>query len=124
MPCSSCKQVKEIPATSGLVYSLAPETRFVTDSRDNTYPISRSLITRPHSPKRGWNVVFWINGQAHPIKGGSPAHIFKSTKTLFDLNAVPYTEVALWFNLNLQWLERAIEKYQNVKYSDLIKLAQ
>lgn len=124
MSCTGCSQVKEIsPVQSGLIYELAPGVTTVEDKRGNLYQIRRPLITRPHSPKRGWSVVFQINGQKHELTGSDPVRIFAAAQSLFDLNAVEYTDLNLWFNLNLQWLERAIEKYQNVTYADLIKLA-
>lgn len=124
MPCSSCKEVKIIPVESGLTHQLVPGVIAVEDKRGHSYQIARPLITRPHSPKRGWNVVFHINGQEHVITDASPVKIFQKSKALFDLNAIPYTDLNLWFNLNLQWLERAIVKYQNITYTDLIRLAQ
>lgn len=96
----------------------------VQDKRGDNHRINRPLITRPHVPKRGWAVVFWINGQEHTLTGNDPVRIFAAAQSLFNLNSVPYTDLNLWFNLNLQWLERAIVKYQNVTYNDLIKLAQ
>ena len=124
MPCNTCNQVKDIPDTSGLLYTLAPGVSTVVGLRDNHYSIGRSLITRPHVPRGSWRVTFWVNGQEHNITAANPGMVFSKVKELFDLNAVPYTALNLWFNLNLQWLERAIEKYQNVTYNDLIKLAQ
>ena len=92
--------------------------------RDTSYPINKSLIARPHTPRGSWRVTFWVNGQEHNITAADPGRVYATVKNLFDLNAVPYTTLNLWFNLNLQWLERAIEKYQHVTYEDLIKLAQ
>ncbi len=124
MSCSTCKQVKPIPEISGLTHTLVPGVYTVTDKRGDEFQIKRPLITRPHQPRRGWGVVFWINGQEHKLISSDPVTIFKQSKALFDLNSVPYTDLNLWFNLNLQWLERAIEKYQNVTYHDLLQLAQ
>lgn len=124
MACNNCDKVKNSPTHSGLLYSLAPGVTTVQDKRGDTYQINRPLITRPHVPKRGWGVVFWINGQEHKIAGNEPLKIFAAAQYLFGLNSIEYTNLNLWFNLNLQWLDRAIVKYQNVTHSDLIKLAQ
>lgn len=124
MPCDNCNEVKVIPVTSGLTYSLAPGVTTVLGLRDTPYSISRSLIARPHVPRGSWRVVFWVNGQEHNITATDPGRVFSTVKNLFLLNTIEFTDLNLWFNLNLQWLERAIEKYQNVKYEDLIKLAQ
>jgi hypothetical protein len=124
MACSTCKRVKiEAPTvSSGLPYSLVPGVTTVAGRDGRHYSIKTCLIPPMRQPRGGWFATFKIKGQNHRFVGHH-REIFLQVKRLFDLNEVPYTDLELWFNLNLQWLERAVERYQKVRYADLFALA-
>lgn len=124
MACSTCKKVKiEVPPVeSGLPYSVAGGSRFVTGAQGRRYPIQYCLIPPTRQPRNGWEVEFTVHGQVHKING-TPHEIFREAKRLLDLNQIKYTSLDLWFNLNLQWTARAVDRYQKVRHSDLMAIA-
>jgi hypothetical protein len=124
MACSLCKKVKvESPTVkSGLPFSLASGITTVAGSDGRHYAIQTCLIPPMRQPRNGWSATFYIKGQKHTLHA-RPRDLFVQFKRLFDLNEVTYTDLELWFNLNLQWLEHSVERYQKVRYKDLFKLA-
>jgi len=123
MACPTCKKVKvQAPMESGLPFTVLGGSLRVTGKDGRRYPIQTNLIAPMREPLHGWKVDFKIKGQSHTFDG-NPTDIFRQAKRLFDLNEVKHTSLDLWFNLNLQWLSRSVEKYQKVRYSDLLALA-
>jgi len=124
MSCSTCKKVKVIePDKSGLQYTLVPNIRSLMGRDGKLYPINASLIPRLRSPIGGWGVELYIHGQHTTINGSRAAEIFLNSKAILDLNEISYTDPNLWFNLNIQWVSRAIDKYQHVKLDQLLEIA-
>jgi hypothetical protein len=95
----------------------------VTGKDGRRYPIQTNLVAPMHEPHGGWGVDLKIKSQLHHIDGKGPQDVFYQVKRLFDLNAVPHTNLDLWFNLNLQWVFTAVEKYQKVLHRNLLDLA-
>lgn len=125
MACNGCSKIKQYdPEKSGLQYSLAYGVTTVEGRSGKVYPIASNLITKPHTPRGGWSVVLWIHGQRTVINGLSARDVFYNTKKLLELNSFEYTDLEIWFNLNIQWLENAVNKYQNVVLESLLNLAQ
>lgn len=124
MPCKTCQKVKENPilVQSGLPYSLSTGITTVYGRDGKHYAIKSCLIPAMQQPKGGWGVVFYVKGQKHEING-KPREIFLKVKQLFDLNEILYSDLEIWLNLNIQWTERAVERYQKVRHSDLLKIA-
>lgn len=122
MACKNCNKVTEKSDRSGLQYSLALGTTTVEGKNGKIYPINTPLIPKMRRPTGGWQVQIYIKGQKMSITG-TPTAIFLKVKQLFDLNEIEYTDLQLWFNLNLQWVKKAVERYQLVRYKTLIALA-
>jgi len=87
------------------------------------YPIKSCLVPTPHRPHGGWKLKFQINGQGATVDGPSAKSAVMQAESLFRLNEIPYSLLDLWFNANIQWIERAVDRYQRVKVADLLLLA-
>lgn len=124
MACTTCDKVTIIePGKHGLQYSLAPGQSTVTARGGKTFPIISCMIPRPHQPRGGWRVVIFIHGQKTEITASTYAGVAIDAKALLDLNEIKYTIADLWMNLNIQWIEHAIERYQTVKLQDLLYIS-
>jgi hypothetical protein len=124
MACPTCKKVKvQAPMESGLPFTVLGGALRVTGKDGRRYPIQTNLVAPMREPLQGWKVDFKIKGQDHMIAAANAHQAFTETKRLFTLNDVKHTTLDLWFNLNLQWLLRSIEKYQKVRHQDLAQLA-
>lgn len=124
MACDGCTKQngKPFATASGLPYRLVSSSNMVTGKQGRRYPIGTCLIPPSRRPREGWSVEFYIHGQPHVIDG-VPRSIYRETQRLFELNDVPYDNLELWFNLNLQWLSSAVDKYQKVTFDQLFALA-
>lgn len=123
MACSACQKVKMPTMESDLPYTVLNGVLRVMGKDGRRYLIQTSLIPPMREPKGGWYADFEINGQLHHITKSGPTAVFNEVKRLFNLNNVKYTDLDLWFNLNLQWTKRAVDRYQIVRYSDLLNIA-
>lgn len=123
MPCSSCKDVIILdPDDSGLDYTTSIAT--VTGIDGQYHSIQSCLIPTHHRPKRGWKLNFNINGQAAVVNGNTPKEAVYQAEQLFKINNVPFTTLNLWFNANIQWLQRSVERNQRVRLSALMGIAE
>lgn len=124
MACPTCKKVKlPAPMESGLPVTVLGGVLRVTGSDGRRYPIQTSLIAPMREPRGGWSVEFKVKNQLHLFDGPSPRAVFLEVKRVFDLNGIKHTALDLWFNLNLQWVSRAVERYQKVRHQDLLSIA-
>jgi hypothetical protein len=124
MACSACSKIKNIsPVESGLPFIVNGNRLYVSGKDGKKYPIQGSLVVTTMEPRGGWFVDFKINGQSHHFSEVSPQATYNEVRRLLDLNEVFYTTLNLWFNLNLQWLSRAVDKYQKVTYASLAELS-
>jgi hypothetical protein len=57
------------------------------------------------------------------VSKAKPALVANEVANLLDLNEILYTPEQLWLNLNIQWVGRAVEKYQTVKLQDLLAIS-
>jgi hypothetical protein len=125
MSCGSCNKVEPYePDKSGLQYLLVYGTTALEGRSGKSYPIKGSLITRPHTPRGGWSVHFYIFGQRTVVDGRNPREVFLKSKELLELNSFQYTDLEIWFNLNIQWLEKAVNKYQDIRLEEILSKAQ
>ncbi len=122
MPCSSCKDVILLdPDESGLDYTTSVSVVRGVDNKE--YSIQSCLVMSPHRPKRGWRLEFNINGQQASVTGNSGKEAVYQAEQLFKINNVPFTPLNLWFNANIQWIQRCFERNQRVKLSALLEVA-
>jgi hypothetical protein len=110
------------PEISGLQYSLREGVTKVEGRYGKLYPINSPLIPAPHTPRGGWGVVFYMHGQGTRVNGATAQLVFQRAYDFFVLNNTVVIPIDLWFNLNIQWVEQAIEKYQNVSLESLLEL--
>lgn len=124
MPCNTCRHVDPIePHKHGLQYSFAQHVTTVEGKDGRFYKLFEPLIPRPHRPRGGWSAVVVIHGQKSTITGMTAGEVFVNAERLLSLNEVLYTRPQLWLNLNIQWVERAIEKYQKVRLESLLAIS-
>jgi hypothetical protein len=65
-----------------------------------------------------------LMGQEHLIRGSNPYDVAAEAARLLTLNEILYTPTQLWLNLNIQWVGRAVEKYQVIKLTDLLAISR
>lgn len=124
MSCSTCKKVVVVePGKHGLQYSVVPDVTTVEGKMGRRYAINTPLIPRPHSPRGGWSVTLYLHGQATVITGASASAVFIAASDFLVLNEISHTLLDLWFNLNIQWVTNAIDKYQQVPLASLLDVA-
>lgn len=80
----------------------------------------KALVRRPHKPRGGWGVVIPIKGQQQSIDGMNPNEVFGKARNLIRLNGMRVNENNLWFNLNIQWLQKCLPKYREVPLDELL----
>lgn len=118
MACSTCNKV------SSMNFAVTNNAKFVTGRDGNSYPINSCLVARSRVPRSGWGVVFTINEQTVRVGGPTSASVYRSSKELFEKNDIVITEDELWLNLNIQWLERAVDKHQQVTLAELLRVSE
>jgi hypothetical protein len=75
------------------------------------------------APRGGWHFILYVKGHEFRIKKSKPHDVAAEVSRLLDLNEILYTQTQLWLNLNIQWVGRAVEKYQVVKLPDLLAIS-
>lgn len=78
----------------------------------------------PNQPTRGWTVSLPLKGSYQTVTGSNPRQVAYNASELYKLNGFQVDKNSLWFNLNLQWLERTPKKYRLRDLSYLMALAQ
>jgi len=122
MSCTTCKKIIDLSAPE-MDFDYTTRTKSILGRDGATYKITSSLVAVGHRPRGGWGVTVRINGQTHTVNADSPREAFTSVQRLAETNALRISVLNLWFNLNLQWLQRSVEKYQTVRFADLLAVA-
>lgn len=78
----------------------------VTDLNGRVHSLDQSLVHPQVRPRRGWDVVLVINGSVTRVTGQSPKAVFLAAKRALSINQAEFTDIDLWLNLNIQWLDR------------------
>ncbi len=114
MSCNSCLKVEPIdPLKHGLQYNVA----------EGAVSLAVPAIPPMRRPRGGWAVEIYIHGQKSTVAGINARDVAYNVGQLLELNEVLYTLPQLWLNLNIQWVERAVEKYQKVSLDELLNIA-
>lgn len=121
MACDSCN--KSAPVTPAATMSYSATASSVVGKDGVRYPITRTLVPAGRKPVGGWKVSMVVNGQLIEADGASGEAVHAEAVRLFQLNGLTFSDLDLWLNLNIQWLTRAVEKYQVVRLSDLMTAA-
>jgi len=121
MSCNVCKKIKEPidPNNHGLQYSFSGDEVITIQG----FSLLSPLFPPARAPRRGWFFDLYIKGQRITISKPNPRAVALEVMRLLKLNEILYTQPQLWLNLNIQWVARAIEKYQSVKIDDLLAIA-
>lgn len=117
MACGNCKKVLDpsIPFA---------ELDYTTTARTvGPHNIKEILIRIPNKPRGGWSVVLPLKGSPQKIQGNNAYEVASSAEKLFKLNGFYLDETVLWFNMNIQWLQRTMHKYHLVPLAQLLELA-
>lgn len=121
MACDSCN--KSEPATPAAAMTYAATASSVVGKDGVRYQINKSLIPAGRKPTGGWKVSLLVNGQFVTADGGSAEAVHAEAARLLKLNGAVYSDLDLWLNLNIQWLQRLAEKFQVVRERDLMSVA-
>jgi hypothetical protein len=116
MSCA-CNKIIE-PNQNGLQYSLIGDTQFVKG-----YDLMTPLLPPMKAPRGGWKFLLYLRGYEIRIAKNRPYEVAAEVARLLALNEILYTPEQLWLNLNIQWVGRAVEKYQKVKLQDLLAIS-
>jgi hypothetical protein len=122
MPCDTCNSsgAAAKPAAA-MIYSATASS---VVGRDGVrHSIAKPLIPAGRKPTGGWKVNLLVNGQSIEADGPTGEAVHAEAVRLLQLNGITYSDLDLWLNLNLQWVRRAVEKYQVVRESDLMTAA-
>lgn len=117
MACSNCKEVID-PTIPFTTFDYSVSKRSIEG-----HAITDSLIRIPAKPAKGWSVLLPLKGQLQKIHGQNPRDVAYNAKKLYELNGLQVDNTSLWFNLNVQWLQRTNEKYHIVSLSKLLEFA-
>lgn len=115
--------VGELDVTDGLPYSLAPGTQYVGSSRMRRISVTSCAVPTMRTPRGGWGINIIIKGQVHPITEYRPRDVYAAVRELLVVNEIAFTDVDLWLNLNLEWVSRAVMRYQKITTEDLMRVA-
>lgn len=107
------------PSMNGLQYSLKSEDIVSVEG----YEIMSPLFGPAKAPRGGWSVEIYFMGHATRINKTKPQLVADEVERLLKLNEILYTPVQLWLNLNIQWVARAVFKYQRVQLHHLLAIA-
>lgn len=112
MACSKCKEVIDP--------SLKPaQLDYLTTGRLEQSP----LVRVPNRPFRGWSVTLPLKGSPQRIDGLNPYEVAHNAVKLFKLNGFHLDKNQLWFNLNIQWLQRTNVRYHLTPLPKLMEMA-
>lgn len=113
MSCSNCKQVID-PELPWAEFHYNPQKRIT----------KKSLVKSPGRPRGGWTVVVPVKGSLQSVEGVGPGDVAHKVKKLFKVNNHNVDENTLWYNLNVQWLERTADKYQVISLAELLSYSE
>lgn len=117
MGCSACKEVIDPSLeVAELEYS-------VSANSVAGHAIASVLLKANVKPAKGWAVVLPIKGQLQKINGINPREVAYNALKLFSLNGLRVDKNVLWFNLNLQWLQRTNPKFHLVPLDQLLEIS-
>lgn len=68
-------------------------------------PLNKSLLNPAYPPRGGWWANIPVAGHVERVSGVSANDVFRKARALIDRNGAGLTDVNLWLNLNLQWLD-------------------
>lgn len=104
MACQNCDS-KTPPSGAALLYETEEVAVLGRDGR--MHDIQQSLLPKIIRPQRGWYVVLLVKGQTIRVEGSSAKQVFLKCRDQLDRNGVQISDLNLWLNLNIQWLERS-----------------
>lgn len=121
MACDSCNKSAPAAPAAAMLYSATATS--VVGKDGVRRPINQPLIPAGKKPVGGWKASLVVNGQMIEADGPTGEAVHAEATRLLKLNGLVYSDLDLWLNLNLQWVRRAVEKYQIVRESDLLTVA-
>ena len=121
MACDSCNKSEPVTPAAAMTYAATASS--VVGKDGVRYQINKSLIPAGRKPTGGWKVSLLVNGQFVTADGGSAEAVHAEAARLLKLNGAVYSDLDLWLNLNIQWLQRLAEKFQVVRERDLMSVA-
>jgi hypothetical protein len=125
MSCNSCNKLVELtdPTKNGLQYSLIAPVPGVVGIDGVLYSLEKPLFPAAKAPRGGWYVEIYFVGHKHRISMKQPHSVAAEVMRLLSLNEILYTSAEVWLNLNVQWIGRAVEKYQKVHVLHLLAIS-
>jgi hypothetical protein len=118
MSCKHCKTIID-PSIPFAEFDYA-----VTQRTVNGHSILAPLVKIPARPQRGWSVILPVKGQPQTIHGDTGRDVAYNATRLYKLNGLQADPLSLWFNLNLQWLQRTAQRSQMASVAELLALAE
>lgn len=121
MACSTCNKVEPTLPEVALRYS--SPVRFYVNQHGDRFDVHTPLIESFWTPSGGWKVNVVINAQTIRVTGRSAKGVVNAVIALFKQNQQSVDLTDLWLNLNIQWLERTLQKYRRISIEELLAFA-
>ena len=123
MACKTCNKVVQ-NTDSGIDYRVRDGVVSVVANNGATLRITEPAVARPHQPRQGWQVTLVVNGQRVVVPGKSAVEVRNAAERLLASNGISISAKDLWFNLNIQWLQRTPERYRMVDFERYLRLSE
>lgn len=118
----STELAKESTLTGGSDFStIIPSKLYVDTHTTNGVSIMQSMVKLNHIPL-GWYVLIQINKITIRVDGLSPSEVVSKVVSLYKDNGVDIQPSTVWFNANLQWVERVGIRHQKATKDMLLSL--
>ena len=85
--------------------------------------LMQPLISGFGKPTGGWYVNILVKDIPHRVSESSAVRVFNRVKKMLHDNGVQARDIDIWFNLNIQWYDRLVDKYALVSKTALLELA-
>lgn len=122
--CPTCGSNPPTPqATPESTLSYTPAATQVTGRDGVKRSIAQPLVNEADRGCGNWAVLLTVNGHVKTFDGFTPYETFAAASSFLKTNGIPFKDIDLWFNLNIQWVTKAIARRQVVRLEDLMAIA-
>ncbi len=120
--CANCSSSEPQETPPGALSYTASSAQ-VTGRDGVKRSVNQPLVENANLGRGGWTALITVNGHVKTVTGESGYHVFKAASDLLKVNGISFKDLDLWFNLNIQWVSRAVTRRQVVRLEDLMEIA-
>ena len=122
MSCSQCDKVANASPYAGMHFTADPSIKHVTGRDGRRYAVDSCLVAKTRRPRGGWGVTLIVNKQTVTVDGSTSDEVFNKVKSTLKINDFDVSDHNIWINLNIQWLDKVVDKHQKVTLSMLLEI--